>query len=529
MADALSPSRRAGHPMRARKRNRLIYNEDEETQFTARPPPQTPSIGQPLQRKSQRLATTGPTTHSSPAVGRPLGPLDKKVAQRVGLRLRTLLKLPKAHKWVCFEWFYANIDQPLFLGQNDFGICLKESFPHLKTRSLARVQWCKIRRLMGKPRRCSAAFFAEERASLNAKRNKIRHLQQQKVVDFSQYKDLPENIPLSLVIGTKVTGLLRKPQDGLFTGVIDAVDATNGTYRLTFDRSGIGTHSMPDYEVLSNDTPEFIPLNSFQTKVRPRLPMFTSPRFLELLGNQVAQALGDNDPLLAGPSPPKREGGVDGGASRGGHMQEEGTLGGFPIKFLALLVRLSKILQFKKKKITELKAMNTEAERSRSLQETISHDFQKHYAQTILELEKLNTDLNEYLKAVQQYSAEIAPEQGLAPIAQPDVVKQKYLVESKELVERNLANCSVKSEPTIDLISHLLSLMLHLRGFADSEVSAYELKSLSDTLTDIRKMLDTSNVDQYENEVEIHVNHIQTSLSHLGNLGAFSESMLDPL
>ncbi|CAG2109019.1 unnamed protein product [Medioppia subpectinata] len=525
MNDTSSPSKRLGHPMRARKRNRLIYNEDEETQFTGRSAPPFAAAGH--NRKSQRIPSGGSAGYLSPHSSgvRAVGTLDKKVAQRVGLRLRTLLKLPKAHKWVCFEWFYANIDQPLFLGQNDFGICLKESFPHLKTRSLARVQWCKIRRLMGKPRRCSAAFFAEERASLNAKRNKIRHLQQQKVVDFSQYKDLPENIPLSLVIGTKVTGLLRKPQDGLFTGAIDAVDATLGTYRLTFDRNGIGTHSLPDYEVLSNDTPEFIPLNSFQTKVRPRLPMFTSPRFLELLGNQVAQALGDNDPLLAGPSPPKREGGVSGG----GHIHEEGTLGGFPIKFLALLVRLSKILQCKKKKITELKAMNTEAEKCRSLQEPISHDFQKHYAQTILDLEKLNADLNDYLKAVQQYSAEIAPEQGLAPIAQPDVVKQKYLVESKELVERNLVNCSVKSEPTIDLISHLLSLMLHLRGFADSEVSAYELKSLSDTLTDIRKMLDTSNVDQYENEVEIHVNHIQTSLSHLGNLGAFSESMLEPL
>ena len=344
------------------------------------------------------------------------------------------------------------------------------------------------------------------------------------MVDFSQYRDLPENIPLSLVIGSKVTGLLRKPQDGLFTGAIDAVDNTNGTYRITFDRNGIGTHSLPDYEVLSNDTPEFIPLNSFQTKVRPRLPLFTSPRFLELLGNQVAQALGDNDPLLAGPSPPKT-----GAVVSSSNMQEEGTLGGFPIKFLALLVRLSKILQVKKKKITELKAMNTEAEKSRSLQETISHEFQKHYAQTILELEKLNTDLNDYLKAVQQYSAEMAPEQGLAPIAQPDVVKQKYLVESKELVERSLANRSVKSETTIDLISHLLSLMLHLRGFADSEVSSYELKSLSDTLTDIRKMLEPSNIDQYENQVEVHVNHIQTSLSHLGNLGAFSESMLEPL
>lgn len=521
MAETLSPSKRLGHPMRARKRNRLIYNEDEETQFSSR---SQPIGGQHLTRKSQRLATTPVSPHSAHLTRGQTGVFDKNVAKKIGQRLRTLLKLPKAHKWVCFEWFYANIDQPLFLGQNDFCLCLKESFPHLKTRSLTRIQWCKIRRLMGKPRRCSPAFFAEERASLNAKRNKIRHLQQQKVVDFSQYKDLPENIPLSLVIGTKVTGLLRKPQDGLFGGTIDAVDTTNGTYRITFDRNGIGTHSLPDYEVLSNDTPEFIPLNSFQTKVRPRLPMFTSPRFLELLGNQVAQALGDNDPLLAGPSPVKT-----GGISSTGHMQEEGTLGGFPIKFLALLVRLSKILQVKKKKITELKAMNTEAERSRSLQENISHEFQKHYAQTILELEKLNTDLTDYIKAVQQYSAEMAPEQGLAPIAQPEVVKQRYLVESKELVERSLANCSVKNEKTIDLISHLLSLMLHLRGFADTEISAYELKSLSDTLTDIRQMLDQSNVEQYENQVEIHVNHIQTSLSHLGNLGAFSESMLDPL
>jgi hypothetical protein len=515
-----SPSKRAGHPIRARKRNRLIYNDSEETQFSGR----SANISNQMPRKSQRIATAVATAHSAQTTRGQTGVLDKKVAQRVGMRLRTLLKLPKAHKWVCFEWFYANIDQPLFLAENDFCICLKESFPHLKSRLLTRVEWCKIRRLMGKPRRCSPAFFAEERASLNSKRNKIRHLQQQKVVDFSQYRDLPENIPLSLVIGTKVTGLLRKPQDGLFTGTIDAVDMTNGTYRLTFDRNGIGTHSLPDYEVLSNDTPEFIPLSSFQTKVRPRLPMFTSPRFLELLGNQVAQALGDNDPLLAGPSPLKT-----GAISSSGHMQEEGTLGGFPIKFLALLVRLSKILQVKKKKITELKSMNTEAEKMRSLQEVISHEFQKHYAATILELEKLNTDLNDYLKAVQQYSAEIAPEQGLAPIVQPDVVKQKYLVESKEIVERSLANCSLKNEKTIDLISHLLSLMLHLRGFADTEVSSYELKSLSDTLTDIRKMLDKSNVDQYENQVEIHINHIQSSLSHLGNLGAFSESTLEPL
>ena len=35
---------------------------------------------------------------------------DKRMAQAIGVRLRNLLKLPKAHKWVCYEWFYSNLD-----------------------------------------------------------------------------------------------------------------------------------------------------------------------------------------------------------------------------------------------------------------------------------------------------------------------------------------------------------------------------------------------------------------------------------
>ena len=42
---------------------------------------------------------------------------------------------------------------------------------------MRRVEWNMIRRLLGKPRRCSAAFFAEERESLEAKREKVRILQ----------------------------------------------------------------------------------------------------------------------------------------------------------------------------------------------------------------------------------------------------------------------------------------------------------------------------------------------------------------
>jgi len=75
--------------------------------------------------------------------------LNRLNAQRLGVALRNLLKLPKAHKWVCFEFFYSNIDKILFEGENDFMVCLKESFPQLITRRLSRVEWCKVRRLMG--------------------------------------------------------------------------------------------------------------------------------------------------------------------------------------------------------------------------------------------------------------------------------------------------------------------------------------------------------------------------------------------
>lgn len=54
--------------------------------------------------------------------------------------------------------------------------------------------------------RCSPSFLEEERRALHERRDKIRQLQQRKISEFSTLKDLPDEIPLHLVIGTKVTG-----------------------------------------------------------------------------------------------------------------------------------------------------------------------------------------------------------------------------------------------------------------------------------------------------------------------------------
>ena len=96
------------------------------------------------------------------------------------------------------------------------------SYNSLQTTNLTRVQWRYIRRLLGKPRRsvypylepflsyymfrCSASFFAQERAELEAKRKKIREIQKGLVTKFDEYRDLPNEIPQTLVVGTAVTG-----------------------------------------------------------------------------------------------------------------------------------------------------------------------------------------------------------------------------------------------------------------------------------------------------------------------------------
>ncbi|XP_029351847.1 protein lin-9 homolog isoform X5 [Echeneis naucrates] len=454
-------------PTRSSKRSRLFREEDEQPQ--QRLPSRSP-------RRSQRVTTT-PQKFSNVVTP------DKKASQKIGLRLRNLLKLPKAHKWCIYEWFYSNIDRPLFEGDNEFCLCLKESFPNLKTRKLTRVEWGTIRRLMGKPRRCSSAFFSEERTALRQKRQKMRLLQQRKLSDVSTCKDLPDEIPLPLIIGTKVTARLRGVHDGLFTGQIDAVDTSAATYRVTFDRTGLGTHTVPDYEVLSNEPNETMPISAFAQKHR-------TARYTQNLM-----------------TPPR------------GPYPSAAT----PV----LMTRLSKILMIKKEHIKHLKEMNTEAEKLKSYSMPIDLDFQKRYATTVLELEQLNKDLNKVLHEVQQFCCELAPDQGMVPADHPTELRRRCEEEAQQMVQ--LSNSlkdgqqSVTNPSLTQLISRLTALLLQIKCLADGgDLNSFEFKSLTDSLNDIKASIDPSNLSCFQNNVEIHVAHIQSGLSQLGNLHAFA-------
>ncbi|KAI8783972.1 protein lin-9 [Biomphalaria glabrata] len=532
LKEGLSSPQRTGHyPSRIRKKNSRFFNEDEDTDYQVSRTPKRRVIQQPAPIPPQVYVAV-PVVPPPPAH---FSGLDKRIAQATGMRLRNLLKLPKAHKWVCYEWFYSNIDAPLFLGENDFCICLRESFPQLKCKKLRRVEWNKIRRLMGKPRRCSPAFLAEERAVLEERRDKIRQLQQRKTLEFNSIKELPDEIPLHLVVGNKVTARLRKPQDGLFTGTIAALDTADNSYRVTFDRPGLGTHSIPDYEVWSDDPPDTIPITAFQEKPKRQgatKPTFQNiaPKFIPGYVHTKSASFQHGGDVSIRPAFPPVEGMETQSPFKGKLVSlEGGTYGGFPIKFLVLVTRLSKILQVKKDWIKQLSDMNSAAEKKRSFQEPITLGFQKTYAGIVLELEKLNKDLNDYLNGVQTYCLDIAPEQGVTPAEPPSEIRRKCDMEAEETVARICRGMlqnrrTANNERILKLVSDLTSIMLQIRTFSENENSSFEFGCLQESLQSIKSRLDANNINVFQNNVEIHINHIQSGLSQMGNLHAFASS-----
>ncbi|KAL4714437.1 hypothetical protein ACJJTC_017732 [Scirpophaga incertulas] len=489
-----------GMPARIRKKNKFIFVDDfVNTSPPRQSPKRTPKIlsktpTKPSSAKKQKSPLkVQRSTEKSDDRSENIGSHSpvRKAGHRIGMRLRNLLKLPKAHKWVCFEYFYSNIDKALFEGENDFMICLKESFPQLANQKLTQVQWAKIRRMMGKPRRCSQAFFAEERKELERKRRLIRYIQQRKTADIS-LKDLPNEIPMQLVVGTKVTARLRKPQDGLFTGCIDAVDTSNNTYRISFERPKLGTHSVPDFEVLSNDPPDTICLSSITQKFRPR-------QALQEICNLYGPTHSNNNTKMNM---------VSCGDSR---MQFDSSINNYPMGFLELIVKLTKILHAKRSKINRLKEYNSEAEKRKCFGQKMPEDFERKYASVVIDLERMNMDLQEYINEIQVYCQEIAPGPSLAAMLAPSHLREKCYEEASSLVIKN-NNGSIKDTNLIELVTNLISLMLQVKSLSDSDQNAYELSILQGTMDQIKMKLNPQHQKLFQNNIEVHMQRIQMGL-----------------
>ena len=88
-------------------------------------------------------------------------------------------------------------------------------------------------------------------------------------------------------------------------------------------------------------------------------------------------------------------------------MRIDAQLGGYPVRFLDQIVRLSKCLKLKREKVETLKELNKVGEMSKSFGEYITEEFQKKYAGTVLDLSHVNRDLNEHLETIREYTQQV--------------------------------------------------------------------------------------------------------------------------
>ncbi|KFO35966.1 Protein lin-9 like protein [Fukomys damarensis] len=202
------------------------------------------------------------------------------------------------------------------------------------------------------------------------------------------------------------------------------------------------------------------------------------------------------------------------------------TLGGFPVEFLIQVTKLSKILMINKEHLKKLREMNIKAEKLKSYSMSIGTESQRRHATIVLELEQPNKDLNKVLHKVQLYCYELAPDQGLKRAGERTDLHQSCEEEVQEI--SLLANPSarqpcVENENLTDLISRLTAILLQIKCLAEGgDLNPFEFKSFTDSLNDIRSTIDASNISCFQNNVETHAAHIQSGLSQMGNLHAFT-------
>jgi len=418
--------------------------------------------------------------------------LERKRCQNVGLRLRKIFQLPKAKNWIYYEWFYSNIDKPL-LYESDFMMCVQDFFPSFKIKTMTRTEWCMLRRMMGKPRRCSQNFFDEEIRELDRRRRKIRLLQQRKARDESLFKDIPDEIPLQLTVGTKVTAMLRNnTEDGLFNGTIEALDVSNNTYRIHFDKPGLGTHSVLDYEVCSNQPPETVSKSVLLQMCRPRIPYHNR----SISPETKVDLLKTN----------------------------QNTIAQYSMKLLESTVKFRKILTAKKQYVQTLRNMNSEAERMVLYNEDITPEFQSRYAKIVLDLDNLNLHLTSVMCVLSEEIKVLAPEEAETWPLITDYLQNQSFDEAEQMIEHNKEVTDSRfmsdDQPMLALIKDLLALMLQVKTLTENEPTAYELDALKRTMVEIKLKLSQSNQKSFENCVEIHMQQIQSSLDTFHTLSS---------
>jgi len=130
-----------------------------------------------------------------------------------------------------------------------------------------------MKRRLGKPRRFSRAFIANQQEMADRQRECIRNLQHGKQGIITA--PIPESLPMPLCVGERVLARVDREKNekhtGLYAGYVLAISARDCTYRVEFDRDSIGIRTVADTDVASTGETTYVPV-AVLTKVKVHVP-----------------------------------------------------------------------------------------------------------------------------------------------------------------------------------------------------------------------------------------------------------------
>ncbi|GMT20570.1 hypothetical protein PFISCL1PPCAC_11867 [Pristionchus fissidentatus] len=428
-------------------------------------------------------------------------------------KLKNLLKLPMARRWLYCEFFYSAIDEELLLSDNEFSSMLQQAFPNLKTRRLTRTEWRAVRRLIGKPRRCSPAFLEEERRALEQKRVRVRNIYEginlASLDPNSDFCDLPPKIPRQFVLGMKVFARVRQPKDGVYAGHIDAV--MHDGYRVVFVKEDfIQPMIVPDSELIPETKVELVPITYFVEQSKAALPSsvvklaqspFNPTKFLP-------ERVKSTDPLMLRVQQQKKMTPDSG---------RDEKVGNFPVRMLVILVKLAKLIEHKKMLVKHLSELNNEAEKINMVSDTYAYSLQEKYARVLVDLEAVNKQMQTFLTGIQEYQGQLLPQMTEVPVtSRPEALRKLCFTHARQIVKHCNNGLNVSNKPAISMITNLTSLLLQVRSLGQQRCSPLDLNTLSESLNEIRSKIAPQNIAAFQDYVEVHMKQIHNMMISAG-------------
>uniref|UniRef100_A0A915LKB7 DIRP domain-containing protein n=1 Tax=Meloidogyne javanica TaxID=6303 RepID=A0A915LKB7_MELJA len=347
---------------------------------------------------------------------------------------------------------------------------------------MRKPEWREVRKLVGRPRRCSQAFLNEEREALEEKRQKIRQIYEGTCSSIDEDSiDLPSYLPRPPVLGQRIYARVHNPKDGIYAGSIDAVSAGEGSYRVIFEDSTIPP------SVIKNNL----------TKNVAEYQQHSKPTITE--NQQILHSLARNE-IETREKPPVKA-----------VIGKEEKVGNFPVRMLVILVKLCKVLETKKQLISNMISMNDCAERMNLFGGKYPHEFKIKFAQIILDLETVNKLLESYMSSIHlHYNALIPHLSNPTPMDRPEIFRKTCNTHAFQIVKHCNSELNVRNKRILHLITSLISLLLQLRtiGAEKKRLSPLDSQIFAESLKQIRLHIAPKNAAAFQDYIEVHMKQI---------------------